>query len=128
MEISPDHRLDENSICFDCDHLFLGLAAAYAVKRDQGQCGKVQMICTGFSHSRWYAAYCGRLFPLIHIWCQAPSGQIFSGIFGTKNCIFLAGNGPGGSGDLISTDVSFRTGSFAAGNVNLLYAGRTLEE
>ena len=51
----------------------------------------------------------------VHLWGKTPGGEIFSGIFRDKDCIFMAGNSIGSSGDFVPFDVPFGKRSAAAG-------------
>lgn len=114
MEISPIIVSMKTASVSIVITFFLGLAAAYGVERIRSR--KLQLVCDGIlTLPLGPAAYGGRIFPVVHLWGKTPGGEIFSGIFRDKDCIFMAGNSIGSSGDFVPFDVPFGKRSAAAG-------------
>ena len=107
MEISPIIVSMKTASVSIVITFFLGLAAAYGVERIRSRRFSDAASCP--------AAYGGRIFPVVHLWGKTPGGKIFSGIFRNKDCIFMAGNSIGSSGDFVPFDVPFGKRSAAAG-------------
>ena len=102
MEISPIIVSMKTASVSIVITFFLGLAAAYGVERIRSR--KLQLVCDGIL-----------TLPVVHLCGKTPGGEIFSGIFRDKDCIFMAGNSIGSSGDFVPFDVPFGKRSAAAG-------------
>ena len=111
MEISPIIVSMKTASVSIVITFFLGLAAAYGVERIRSR--KLQLVCDGILTLPLVLP--PRIFPVVHLWGKTPGGEIFSGIFRDKDCIFMAGNSIGSSGDFVPFDVPFGKRSAAAG-------------
>ena len=109
-----DHCFYENGFCVHCDHFFSGTGSR--IWRGAYPQQKAAAGLRRYSDASYCpAAYGGMIFPVVHLWGKTPGGEIFSGIFRDKDCIFMAGNSIGSSGDFVPFDVPFGKRSAAAG-------------
>ena len=114
MEISPIIVSMKTASVSIVITFFLGLAAAYGVERIRSR--KLQLVCDGILTLPLVLPPTVAGFFLLYIFGgKTPGGEIFSGIFRDKDCIFMAGNSIGSSGDFVPFDVPFGKRSAAAG-------------
>ena len=113
MEISPIIVSMKTASVSIVITFFLGLAAAYGVERIRSR--KLQLVCDGILTLPLVLPPTVAGFFLLYIFGVKRGGEIFSGIFRDKDCIFMAGNSIGSSGDFVPFDVPFGKRSAAAG-------------
>ena len=114
MEISPIIVSMKTASVSIVITFFLGLAAAYGVERIRSR--KLQLVCDGILTLPLVLPPTVAGFFLLYIFgVKRPVGRFFSGIFRDKDCIFMAGNSIGSSGDFVPFDVPFGKRSAAAG-------------